>query len=717
MRNNKGIALFLAIGFVAITAAVILGLGILLNSYRTTSTSYREKEYSIQYANLALEEIKWNLEKEYKDWMYNATHTMGSDNYYDYDPRADAINDGLRDGTQVNPDTDRYEYSSVPTQNFDDSDFQESYWIKVVDHYINQAGEIKDMYSSDDTSQPLGRTEGWIRVAQKPEGAGSKFTYIYDIFCKGTSYRGIDLEYQDGGYVYTGSGRPPRVTFIRSKAKKGDSLSLSEFNIAVFDGHINVGSGYNVYGRLHANDYINFIDNASTNLESIARFHQTLSTSNEGSGFYFGGTNISPSNWESWVDSHEDDTVTTDNGTSVDTYGFEGWSGAYAGFMGDEARPDIIEPIKPKTERHFDKVKNAAQKYGILVEGGNVNYMFLHPGDPTKNGDGKVYIELDRDAVLYKNGDTVSGTEHMIALSDLESNIIYVEGKDEGSVGTEGSFSTTKGYPTTSGIYQAKGIRGLAGVLDGQLSIFSGYDIVLAGDLIYQEYLDDLKFTFTDYRSNIEDPAFNYVHATSLIDSTYGIVRQAPLISGPAIPEYNNPNILGVNAYHDVIIPGNLYNNYYKESSGWGSEETKYYNEPYAGMSGSNLLTDRCDQQGSGILTSGTASGDGKADLFTFGVFYAGHRVYGETPSSNEDTYARPYDYVNNKGTWFIYGGVGCYKQVYATLSSGYGYNYRSYNYDPNLYNFEPPYTISIESQPIWNWRVVKNYPDGISPK
>ena len=718
MKNNKGIALFLAIGFVALSTAIILGLGVMLNSYLTTSTTSKEKEYSVHYANLALEEIKWNLEKKYKDWLYDATHGMGSDGYYDYDPHSTASDDVPLDGSSVNPDTDLYNYTEEPTQNFDSgSKYSDTYWIKVVDHYIWQDGQLEDTYDDSTNTQPLGRAEGWVRIAIKPSDVISEFTFIYDIFCKGTSYRGISMEkVGEQDYQYTGQGRKPRTTFIKSSAKKGDSLSLSEFNIAVFDGHINVGDGYNVFGRLHANEYIEYIDSASGNIENIAKFHNILSTSDEGSGFIFGGTQITPSDWNTWEANHKNDTFDTNDGSTINTYGFEGWGGAYSAFMGDLAKPAIIKPLKPKTDMHFDKVQNTAAKYGIWVKDGDVKFLFLHPGDPSVNGDGKVIIEK-ASGTVFVNGEVKSANPLTVNLADLETKIIYVDGENFGSVSDEGSLDDSKGYPVTSGIYTTKGIRGVAGVLDGQLSIFSGYDVVVAGDIIYQDYLDKINFTFTDYRSSISSPAFNYTPGTSTIDATYGIVRQAPLQSDAAIPDYNSPNLLGLNALHDVIIPGNMFNSYTETSSGWGGTSSGDYDSEYGGKYGSSLITDRCDQQGSGILSSGTASGDGKADIFTFGVIYAGHRVYGEVPSANEDTYYRPNNYVNNKGTWFIYGGVGCYKQVYATLTSGYGYNYRSYNYDPNLYNFEPPYTISIESQPIWNWRIVENYPDGITPK
>ncbi|TYB31826.1 MAG: hypothetical protein FXF47_02225 [Candidatus Mcinerneyibacterium aminivorans] len=703
MKNNKGIALFLAIGFVAITAAVILGVGILLNSYRTTSTSYKEKEYSIHYANLALEEIKWNLEKRYKDWMYDATHNPGSDGYYDYDPRATGGDDNLLDGS-VNPDTDDYSYTAVSTEGFSDTNYQESYWIKVIDHYVWQEEDSNDIYSkSSSKSIPYGRAEGWIRVAQDSEDAASKFTFIYDVFCRGVSYRGVDMVEQDGEYVYSGNGKPPRETLIQATAKAGDSLSLSEFSISVFKGHLNVGRGYNGYGRMHAQNYIKFIDQPSDRIGEIPKFYNVLSTSNAdgADGFIFQRqadvNQIAPSEWETWVSNHKDDTITTKDGTTVSTWGFDKSPKlAHAAFVGDFAEPAIIPPISPKTDMHFRKVRGAARANGIFVEEGNVGYMFLDPGDVTVNGDGAVVIYLDS-GTLYVNGEAQSGgSPYTIQISDLDNKLVYVDGAPLSasypisSCVDEGTRSYTYGNSTDMGIYTTSGIRGLAGVLDGQLSIFSGYDIVLAGDIIYQNFLDKINFTYKDYSGG----------------TTYGEIKQWALVSSPGVPSNNNPNLLGVNGKHDIIVPGDMFN--------WASDYS--YN---------GFKADRCDQSGTGIISSGSISGDGYPDLFTFGLYFGAHRVYGEVPVvTPEETYDRSKKYVDSKGTWFIYGGLGSAQQIYASLSysspgMGHdeGYAYRSYNYDPNLYNYEPPFTIAVTSQPIWNWRIVNNFPQGIEPK
>src|SRR6056297_1654483 len=724
MKNKKGFALFLAIGFVAVTAAVILGLGVLLNSYMATSTAYKEKEYSIHYANIALEEIKWNSGKKYKKWLYDAAHEPGDDGFYDYNTKSSGDDDTLVDGSVDNPDTDIYNYSSVSTVNFDDNKYQNTYWIKVIDHYIWKDDTTKDIYTSETgTTIPLGRVEGWVRIAEKPDDAASDFSFIYGIFCKGTSFRSADVSLSNGQYIYNGGGKRPKVTYIKASATSGDSLSLSEFSVAVFDGYLNIGQGYNVYGKMHANDYIMFIDHPSSNIEQVAKFHNVLSTSDTiGEGQYDGfvfqrkaqDSNITPDEWDSWVSSHKDETVTCDDGTEISTWGFEDNNGknAHANFIGDLAKPDIRSTINPKTEMHFRKVRASARVNGVLVEEANVQYMFLDPGDKTVNGDGEVHIYTS--GKVYANGekqDLASGENYYrIVISDLNSKIIFVDGQlpaGETDVplsicGSEGTPTYDEGYPVTSGIYRTSGIQGLSGVLDGQLSIFSNFDVVLAGDLLYQEFLDRIRFTYKDYKGG---------------GVTYAPLVQWNLIGSPGVPKYNEPNLLGVNAKHDTIIPGDMFNT--TISNHWW---TNNMIAPYNGN-----ITDRCDSAGTGILSSssGTISGDGFPDIFTFGLFYAGHRIYGETIVAEEETFDRSNNYVDEKGTWFIYGGLGCSEQVYATVGDGspgvgrtdYGFATRSYNYDPNLYNYSPPFTIAVESQPVWNWRIVNDYPAGLEEK
>jgi len=371
------------------------------------------------------------------------------------------------------------------------------------------------------------------------------------------------------------------------------------------------------------------------------------------------------------------------NGTPYKTYGFQTNANVYSIFV-DDGRPAFIPKITPQTDTHFANVRNATRTNGMLLENGDA-YITLDPGDLDKNGDGKIIITTNG-GTLWVNGKKVltsAGTftayiEEQASASTIPSlvkPIIYVDGA-----------LTTNEYPNcpaavknsiTAGIYSTRGIRGLSGIVDGQLSIFSGYDVVITGDIVYQEWVLKTKCIYRDMLSN---------GAYTTYEPETGIIQ----------PEINKPNLLGVNAKFTIILPGDIFNT-------------------AAG-------TDRIDAKGTGIATTGAISGDGLNDIFIFGVYYAKHRIYGETQNTESYVYARNTTYLGKKGTWFIYGSISSDEQIYAAVAdksnnSHTGFINRSYNYDPNLYTFQPPMTLKISTLPVWSWRLTGTYPTGIAKK
>ena len=686
--NRRGIAFLMALGMVAISAVMIAALSMLISSYVSTTRSSKQKEYSLHYANMALDEIKWHIQKGYKRWLYEATHDP-VDEYYDYETAAHSTNDVMLTGS-VNPDSSTeggYVYTAVPVD-----DVGNTWWIKVVDHLIWPDGEIREDYYAVASSgmRPSGRIEGWLRISDKDDSV-SQYTYVYDIFCKGTDLRGVKLRMEGANYIIE-DDYPPKVTYIRAVARGTDSLSVSEFAIGAFKGHINVGKGYNVFGKLHAYDYIDFIFTAQQTEESLAKIYDQFSVSDQGEGFKIQGSPLGGggiATQKAFLEAHQDDTMKLqDDNFYIKTWGFHANNAkkAWASFKGN-GNPAIIPPINPNTDEHFSRVRREAKNNGVLVENGDVKLLKLDPGALNVNGDGKLVITLDS-GTLFVNGSQAgsgSGT-YTVNIADLESPLMYVDGNPSTKGYYNGTVASESHTNLNYGIYKTKGIRGLTGVLDGQLSIFSDYDAVIAGDIIYQEFCGKVTYTYKDF-SDMR-------------------VKQGYPGAG-AEPDQGKPNILGVFVKHDIVIPGNMFNFTNKK-------QANYYD-----IYNKNNIADRVDGEGTGVL-SGAIGGDSYPDIFTMGVFYAKHRVYGETRSSTEHAYARTTNYVYKKGTWFLYGSATCDEQIYAvTTDSGQqtqwnGFKFRSYNYDPNLYTYEPPFTLKIEVQPIWSWRVVTTYPEGI---
>ncbi len=707
--NRKGVAFLLALGMVAVSAVMIASMAVLISSYINTTKASKQKEYSLHYANMALDEIKWHIEKGYQRWLYDATHSAGSDGYYDYQPAAHSTDDVILTSA-VNDDSGAdggYDYDAVPVE-----DIGNTYWIKVVDHLIWPDGQIKEDYytvASSSGLKPSGRIEGWLRISGQDDSI-SQFNYVYDIFCKGTDLRGVKLS-MDGSRVVIEDSRPPKITYIRATARGSDSISVSEFSVGVFKGHINIGKGYNVFGKMHAYEYIDFVFTAQMYEMDVAKIYDQLSVSNKGTGFFLHGSRIASSieAQKTFLENHKNDTITLQGDHSeIRTWGFHSNKKAWASFVGDNGHPEIIPPISPKTDEHFANVRKEAMLHGVLVEDGDVAFMYLDPGTLSVNGDGKVKIVLASGEIFVANESKGSGagTTVTVNIADLQSPVIYVDGNPATSGYYNSTVASYASLSITSGIYRTKGIRGITGVLDGQLSVFCAYDAVISGDLLYQEYAGIIKYTYKD-----------------LLDG--GKIKQ-PYSGGAADPELNAPNILGLFVKHDIIIPGDMFNQPYKVQS-WGAYSWKLKadnSDPYRGdYSGEGSR--RIDGEGTGVLSGGSGdTGDIFPDIFTMGVLYAKHRVYGEIPdgSSSGQYYGRGSGYyTEQKGTWFLYGSATCDEQVFAVVSNvgqqtwWTGFKYRSYNYDPNLYTYEPPFSLKVEVQPIWSWRVTMSYPTGMA--
>ena len=169
-------------------------------------------------------------------------------------------------------------------------------------------------------------------------------------------------------------------------------------------------------------------------------------------------------------------------------------------------------------------------------------------------------------------------------------------------------------------------------MVDGQVSVFCEYDTVISGDLLYQEYLGAVNYTYKD-----------------LLDS--GKIKQ-PYTGAGATPELNTPNILGVFVKHDIIIPADMFNQPYKIQS-WGAYSWKLKNDnndPYKGDY-SGEVARRIDGEGTGVLSGGSGNnGDIFPDIFTMGVLYAKHRIYGEvySGSSGGQYYSRGTGYYTD---------------------------------------------------------------------
>jgi len=711
--NKQGMAMMVVIGLIGIGVVLMVTIGTVLDSYIKTSNVSRQYDKSVHYAEMALDEIKWNIMKEYKKWLYDATHTMGT-NGPDYDPKINpAYYDDIPKTTTsfTAADLAEYNYATVATVGFSDSDYKNTYWVKVVDSIIQEGGLVYEPSSSSSSVRIIGRVEGWIRIAEKSANT-TDFAFRYDVFCKGTDYYSGTVTLNSKQKPVLSADGKQRTAFIRASAQSPDSISISEFSVAVFDSFLNVGNGYNVYGKMHANDYISFIDDASNDFNQVAKFYNVVSTS--GYFTFKGSTNPKvgdPLKLQTVINANANTSATI--GTqSVKTNGFHfsnsGKDYAWAMFLADVSRPAIVAKLTPKTEDHFASVRVVAQQKGVLVEGGDAAFIRFEPGDLSKNGDGYMKIKTTG-GKLWVNGKIVSSTatEKNIYFSSenaganlyMGTAIIYVDGNPATPVYNSSSNpckNATLGS-ISNGMYITKGIRGLCGVVDGQVSIYSGYDITFVGDVIYQEYAVALKYLYRDMGNS-------------------GTLVQ-PYISSsvtPADPDPNKPNLVGINAKHDVILPGDLWatTSYFTKGS------TRYYTD---------IRAARCDSKGTGV-TTGTlpANSEWFADLFTFGVIFAGNRVYGEVANANTDTYARTWAtsggyptssaYLREKGTWVLYGSLSDSLQVYAT-SGSVGFQFRSYNYDPNLYTFKPPMTMSITSLPIWSWRLTGAYPTGISVK
>jgi len=707
--NRRGMAFLMALGMVAISAVMIASLAMLISSYVSTTRSSKQKEYSLHYANMALDEIKWHIQKGYKRWLYEATHSPGSDGIYDYETRAHSNDDTILTSS-ANPDSGvegGYIYSAIPVD-----DIGNTYWIKVVDHLIWPDGKIReDYYTVASTSglKPSGRIEGWIRISDRDDTI-SQYNFVYDIFCKGTDLRGVKIN-MDGSKVVIVDDHPPKVSYIRATARGSDSISVSEFSVGVFKGHINVGKGYNVFGKLHAYEYIDFVFTPQRYEMDVAKIYDQFSVSNKGTGFYLHGSRLASSieAQKTYLDNHKNDVIKLQGDNSeIRTWGFHSNRKAWASFVGDNAHPEITPPISPKTNEHFSMVRREAHANGIHVESGDVRFLYLDPGELNVNGDGKVKITLSS-GEIFVNGvskGSGAGTSVTVNIADLRSPLMYVDGNPSTGIFYNATVGSCSALNITSGIYMTRGVRGLTGVLDGQFSLFCDYDVVLSGDILYQEFVGSIPFLYKD-----------------LLDS--GKIKK-PYSGAGAQPDLDKPNILGVFTKHDIIIPADMFNQPYSIRP-WGAYSWRLRYDrwnPYKG-DWSGEPARRVDGEGTGVLT-GTVSGGGDIfpDIFSMGVFYANHRVYGEIPSgsSSGEYYNRNKSYYcQQKGTWFLYGSVTCDEQVFAVLSNigqqtwWEGFKYRSYNYDPNLYAYEPPFSLRVEVQPIWSWRVTTTYPAGLT--
>lgn len=741
--NRKGMALMMVLGLMGIGAVLMVTVSTVLATYTRQVRAYQSTDRSIHYAQMGLDEVKWNMLKEYKQWLYESTHNVGT-NGPDFDVTVNPAdyNDLPRSDWANYDKSGEYIYEAVDTKGFDTAIFsryeyyQQTYWIKVINSYIQSDGKMYDPSTSGLNPRIIGRVEVWMRVAEHDPDA-TKFSHRYDIFCRGTEYTGGYVSYDKStGKLVIDPKTKERHAHIRANAQNPDSISISEFVVAIFQGLLNVGSGYNVYGKMHSKDRIQFND-ASNDYNTVCKIYNVMSSS---TGFQFASTapsicddkTLKRVTKQEIINANVNTTATLTNANPVKqrTYGFHYRASstdyAYAVFHG-LGRPEKVGEISPKTESHFANVRTVARTSGLWLENGDAQYVYFDPGDLQKNGDGKVKIKT-LSGKLWLNGKIVLNTPgtYEVFIQEqpgttsafLNFPVVYVDGNPStAEYGTNGNTECAKtAYKQIDrGIYVTKGIRGISGVVDGQVSVYSGYDVVIAGDIIYQEFARIIQFT----HKNMND--------LGKIDQPYK--ESGGGLPATVDPESNKPNLVGVNAKNSIILPADLF-------SYDGMVSTDAYN---------GKVANRIDGQGTGIITStgdmgsgGSGDTTGLPDVFTFGVYYAGMRMYGETKSRTSytvpnpgggtttkyDTYDRP-DFklsgktkvhVEKKGTWYIYGSVSSGQQVYATLGD-YGFKYRNYQYDPNLFTFQPPMTMQISTLPVWSWRLTSGFPDGLTKK